>query len=542
MLSNEVREMPTLSHDNKTSSNFKNTQITTLIHVDVPLLSATDTPFLTSLVKAQNKEEIDDQSYVAVSSNEVRELECMPENSLLAIKVTEVLLTMKQTYIDAFRKVLQSQQKRTLRRGAFRAWGMFARDMATEKRLCNVVCKIKLRTVRREVFHAWRSSGKNQIEALETEIETLTERVRVLEEQKTRQPDMDHIVSELAKRGLFVSTQSQPMQKTEAQSHVTEDQEAKSFLGSWNPLGSWVKTKTSNKSLPQEPPIKPNTESKKDETPLDLDSESEKDPTSDPESEPESIKKPSPPSMSKDAPPPPPLASAPTPPPMSGDAPPPPPPPPPPSESAKSTQQESGSPPQESGSTQSSSGKKAPSLITMTPQEELKLKDLRKKQINGTLKEVAKTEQEMTVILKKLEEYEIYLKSQPPRVTQLPGTSAKAQKINAKAKAALRQGSVEYSFNMSLLSAASFRKRQAEQESTQYSSDEEKQSINKEPSNVVEDKCDAKQETPAKETKASSLECNNGMMISDVPVDKTDSNTSDDDQLDFCFYAPTRIS
>jgi len=93
----------------------------------------------------------------------------------------------------------QKMQKRTLRRDAFRVWSMFVVDMTTEKRLCKIVQQKKLRMLCREVFRAWRLGEKNQIEALETEIETLNERVRVLEEQKTRPLDIGYIASELAK-------------------------------------------------------------------------------------------------------------------------------------------------------------------------------------------------------------------------------------------------------------------------------------------------------------------------------------------------------
>jgi hypothetical protein len=168
--------------------------------------------------------------------------------------------------------------------------------------------------------------------------------------------------------------------------------------------------------------------------------------------------------------------------------------------------------------------------------EEARLKGLKMKQIKGTLKEFAETDEQMEAIEKELEIYDKYLKSQKPRVLQRPGTSAKAQEISAKSKAALRQGSIESSFNTSILSSVSFKKRQTEQETSEFSSDEEKQSINKGPSTVVEDKCDAKQETGEKKLSPGIL----SQLGSKIDDDDVDSNASDDDELDFCFYAPPK--
>jgi hypothetical protein len=516
------------------------------MHDDVALLSANDVPLLTSITTAQNQDqEIDDKLHVSVSSNEDSELECMSENSVSAIQVTAVLVTMRQTYTDKFCNVLQSQQKRTLRRGAFRAWGTFAVDMTTEKRLCNIVQRKKLRMLCREVFHAWRLGEKNQIEALETEIETLNERVRVLEEQKTRPLDIGYIASELAKRGLVVSNDSQTVQKTAAaQSQVTEQQETKGFFSS---ITGWGRSKKSTQPPVQVPQITPETKSDKGETSLDSESdkdprsEAESEPEAEPEAEPESIEKPPQPlplCMSKDAPLPPP----PPPPPVSKDAPPPPPPPP---ESAKSTQQESGSPPQESGSTQSSSGKKAPSLTSMTPQEEMQLKDLKKKHKNGTLKEVAGTKQEMAVILKRLEEYEIYLDSQPRRVVQRPGTSAKALQISAEAekkkeKEAKQSAPREMMLGEILKRTSGVRDKSSgdESSSTWSGSDDEKHSASgeNESSIAVECKVNDKQETPGKEVHCGLFNVFAAMIDADdmPPADIDASANIEDDYKDLC--------
>jgi hypothetical protein len=193
------------------------------------------------IMEAQEpQQENGDQSLFPVVSDRSDFLGCIPRNSILVEQIKDVVMDMKYTYTDKFDKVLQFQQKRTLRRDAFRVWDVFAVHMAAEKRLCNIVQTKKWHTVCREVFRAWRLGEKNQIEALETEIEALNERVRTLEEQKTRPLDIDYIARELGKRSLFVSKQSQSVQQTEAvQSKVAEQQPAAKTSSSWLPSLTW---------------------------------------------------------------------------------------------------------------------------------------------------------------------------------------------------------------------------------------------------------------------------------------------------------------
>jgi len=359
-LSNDVREMPTLSLNNTAFLDSKDSQI----------------------------------AQIAYDSNK----DCDLEYSVELKDVQEIFVQMEQDctgkIYSKICKFLQIRQKRTLLRGAFRVWDILARDMAAGERLCNIVCKIKLRTVRREVFHAWRSSGKNQIEALQSQIDTLNARVRVLEQQKTRQPDMEYIVGELTKKGLVVSTQSQTMQKTAAaESHVKEDQETKGFFSS---LTGWGRSKKSPQTPVQVLQITPETTSNERETSLHSDSESDNDPKSESDSEPEleSITKPPPPpSMSKDAQPPPPpppsmskdaLPPPPPPPSMSKNAPPPPTPPPPPDVSPATMMSDtpvsiaSRIPRQKEKSSQNT-----PKLTSITAVQEAQFKSLMRQEKNG---------------------------------------------------------------------------------------------------------------------------------------------------------------
>lgn len=546
VLSNEVRQMPILSHDNKAFLDSEEIQNAPLMYDDVALLSTNDVPLLTSITTAQNQEqEIDDQLHVPASSNQDCRLECMPQNSVSAIQVTAVLVTLRQTYTDTFCKVLQSQQQRTLRRGAFRAWGTFARDMAAEERLCNVVCKIKLRTVRREVFHAWRLSGKNQIEALESEIETLNARVHMLEQQKTRQPDMDHIVSELAKRGLFVSTQSQTVQKTvAAQSQVTEQQETKGFFSS---ITGWGKSKKSTQPPVQVPQITPETKSDKGET--SLDSESDKDPRSEPETEPESIEKPPQPlplCMSKDAPlppPPPPVSKDALPPPVSKDAPPPPPPP-----SVLTATNMSDTPvniasriPRQ----KEKSSQNTPKLTSITAVQEAQFKSLMRQEKNGEdLKEIIDREKYDSTI-RAYNAYKATITSTDTLAPRKNVQTAKSKQISADMEARIQEESkraqpkkligqgLQKKFGNALGASSG-----DESSSTWSSSDDEKHSTSseKKSSIAVEPKGKAEQETPAKEVNCALFSVLGAMIDDDdmPPADMDASANIEDDYEDLC--------
>ena len=319
--SNEVRQIS--SHENQASLDDKASSLSS-----------------TMMTEQDPTQESDDQSNVPVILNRPGDFGFTAPTKEL---ITAIVETSEQQFTDKFCKFIQKKQERTLRRDAFRAWGKFAVDMAAEKRLCNIVQTKQERTLRRGAFRAWRLGGKNQIEALETEIETLNERVRVLEQQKTGQPDIDHIASELTKRGLLVSNKSQTVQQTAAaQSHVTAQQPVEKTSGgllSYIPSLSWGrKSPVAEQSQPPEPSMKSEnkseskSESEKDpHSDSDMDSksyvepetESEKDPQSDSEMdsksyvEPKTEKK-TPLSPSVNAPPPP----------LESGLPPPPPPPP----------------------------------------------------------------------------------------------------------------------------------------------------------------------------------------------------------------------
>ena len=248
---------------------------------EVAFLSENDCPFVHALKKEaqEQKQEIYNQSNISVIADTRGDFGYISEDSVSATQVQTVLIEMEKHFTDKFCKFIQKQQERTLRRDAFRVWGKFAVDMAAEKRLCNIVQTKQECTLRRGAFRAWRLGGKNQIEALETEIETLNERVRVLEQQKTGQPDIDHIASELAKRGLLVSNKSQTVQQTAAaQSHVTAQQPVEKTSGG---LLSYIPSLFCGRKSPVAEQSQPPEPSMKSENKSESKSESEKDPHSD---------------------------------------------------------------------------------------------------------------------------------------------------------------------------------------------------------------------------------------------------------------------
>ena len=465
-------------------------------------------------------------------------------------------MDMKDTYIDKFDKVLQFQQKRTLRRDAFRAWDVFAVHMAAEKRLCNIVHAKKWRTVCREVFRAWRLGEKNQIETLETEIEALNERVRTLEEQKTRPLDIDYIARELAKKGLFISKQSQSVQQTEAvQSKVAEQQPAAKTSGSWLPSLSWARSspKTEQPPPPEstekpQPPPEPETKTEQDKTPLqpepESDSESDVDPTSEsePETEPEKEKQPTPPPVSLPGFKPPP----------SGGAPPPPPPVPPPGfkpSPPKRTQDVKKESIQKSPD--KSSGKMAAATGKVSMVDEAKLKSWMMLANSGNLRGIFDTEDAYNLALKQIEEY---------RKTKTPKKSPAVPKSDTNGGTSAKSQSPESISQKKLVGIGLSRFKNARDRdsddsgSNGFSSDGENNDsrVKIEASVVPENKSNVGQDNqdPTDEIKTSEVPEDNSNteifnMLSllcgdteDVPIADINANASDDDDLDFCFYAP----
>jgi hypothetical protein len=187
-------------------------------------------------------------------------------------------------------------------------------------------------------------------------------------------------------------------------------------------------------------------------------------------------------------------------------------------------------------------GKKAPPPIKMGAAEEARLRGLKMKQIKGTLEEVAETPELMKAIKKELEEYDKYLKSQKPRVVKPSGTSEKAQKIRADRDAELQK---EKSNSITLIDMKSFisdqlkskfdsQKGKVEGSACWSSSDDEEPQVKIEPSNVVEDKCNAKQETGEKKLSPGilsllgSLIDGDDMENIDNPVQESETNEQDD--------------
>ena len=424
----KVRRECTLSDDN-TVSGHSECQEVLLVFDDVKTVPVTNDD---NIQVHEVKKENDDQSALSDSSGDlddtVKEIIscCAEEFKTDAVK-------MQTIYTDRFCKFLQNQQKRTLRREAFLAWGMFAVDMAAEKQLCKIIQTKKRRTVCREVFRAWRLGEKNQIEALETEIEDLNERVCTLEEQKTRPLDIEYIVRELTKKGLFVSKQSQSVQQTEAvQSKVAEQQPAAktSTSGSWLPSLTWGR----KSPITEQPP--PPESKEKPQPLLESESESEPEPKSDSEPEPESENKtqpPQPPSGGMPLPPPLPTAvNGPPPPPLStaGNGPPPPPPP---NQMPKATSVNQADKKKAVHQNQEKSSEKgAAATGNMSVADEARLRGWIRMQNSGTLKDNFENLGAYNSALKQIEEYKAKNQSTKSPAARKGdangGTSGKSQK------------------------------------------------------------------------------------------------------------------
>jgi len=560
--SNEVRQIS--SHENQASLDDKASSLSS-----------------TMMTAQEPTQESDDQSNVPVILNRLGDFGFTASTKEL---ITAIVVPSEQHFIDKFCKFIQKKQERTLRRDAFRAWGKFAVDMAAEKRLCNIVQAKQERTLRRGVFRAWRLGKKNQIEALETEIETLNERVHMLEQQKTGQPDIDHIASELAKRGLLVSNKSQNVQQTAAaQSHVTEQHESKGFFASLslNPFGSrQKKTSPSVSPPPPEPnekpqsPLEPETKTEQYKTPLQSESESDVEPKSESESEPETEPQSSPLSSTV-------VLSPPAGPPLSGNAPPPPPPPGSglprpqgvlpatnmsdtpvmtvsrlPRQKEKSSQnapQMTGiSAVQEAQMTGISAVQEA-QMTGISAIQEAQFKALMRHERNGENLRCIIDADKYDETIRAYNAYKARNTSTDAVAPRKRVLSEKSQKISADIEA---QKKIELErANPRTLIGQRIKKKfhnsraasSGDEASSGFSTSDNEQnsvSIEKELSIVVEPKGTAEQETPTKEDNVKVFSMLSLLLDDNMPLVDTDSKTSDDgddEELDFCFYAPTSV-